>query len=63
MAAVRFTIRHLPAGTYRFTFEACEPYPPVENVVVRDGETRVPNIRSDEQCIVIGLLRIEDDRG
>jgi len=59
----RFTIRHLPAGTYRLTFEACEPYPPVENVVVRDGETRVPNIRSEEQCIVIGLLRIEDDRG
>lgn len=59
----RFKIRHLPAGTYRLTFEACEQYPPVDNVVVRDGEIQVPNVRTDNQCIVIGLLRIEGDRG
>lgn len=59
----RFTIRHLPAGTYRVSFEACEAYPPLENVLVRDGETQVPNVRSDEQCVVVGMLRIEDSTG
>ena len=59
----RFMIRHLPAGTYRLSFEACEDYQPVENVVVRDAETQVPNVRSEGQCVIIGLLRIEDDRG
>jgi hypothetical protein len=59
----RFRIRHLPAGTYRLTFTACEDYPPVENVVVREAETQVPTVRTDNQCLVIGLLRIEDDRG
>jgi hypothetical protein len=34
-----------------------------ENVVVRDGETSTPNLDNGSQCIVVGLLRIEDDRG
>jgi hypothetical protein len=59
----RFTIRHLPAGTYRLSFEACEAYAPLENVLVRDGETQVANVRSEEQCIVIGMLRIEEATG
>jgi hypothetical protein len=60
----QFRIRHLPAGTYRLSFDSvCEQYPAVENIVVRDGETNVPNVRTEEQCIVIGMLRIENVAG
>ena len=60
----QFRIRHLPAGTYRLSFDqSCEDYRPVENIVVREGETNVPTVRSEDECIVIGLLRIEDGQG
>jgi hypothetical protein len=60
----QFRIRHLPAGTYRLSFDSgCAEYLPVENIVVRAGETNVPTVRSEEQCIIIGLLRIEEDQG
>ncbi|HEV7660941.1 MAG TPA: carboxypeptidase-like regulatory domain-containing protein [Allosphingosinicella sp.] len=60
----QFRIRRLPAGTYRLSFDqSCEDYRPVENVVVREGETNVPTVRSEDECIVIGLLRIEDGNG
>jgi len=60
----RYRIRHLPADTYRITAEdSCETFKTVENVVVRDTEVNAPRVQSEGQCIVIGLLRIEDDRG
>lgn len=60
----RYRIRHLPAGTYRISVEAsCDEYKTVENVVVADTETSAPAVQSESQCIVIGLLRIEDDQG
>ena len=62
-----FRIKHLPAGTYRLTFvpDCGGSEMVVEHVVVGDGETVVPDVREKEgeQCSVIGLLRIEDDRG
>jgi hypothetical protein len=60
-----FRIRHLPAGTYRLTFvSSCGEERVVENVVVAAGETVVPRERtSGDECIVVGLLRIENDRG
>ncbi|HYN46511.1 MAG TPA: carboxypeptidase-like regulatory domain-containing protein [Allosphingosinicella sp.] len=60
----RFRIRRLPAGTYTLTFvPECGNSWMVENVVVRDGETIVPNVGNADGCIIIGLLRIEDGRG
>lgn len=61
----RFRIKHLPAGTYRLSFESRrrggDGYV-FENVVVRDGETSQPNLDNGEQCVVVGLLTIEDTR-
>lgn len=60
----RFRIRNLPAGTYRLYVESiCGIDRTVENVVVRDGETQEPNLRTDEMCVVVGQLRIEESRG
>jgi hypothetical protein len=60
----RFRIRHLPAGTYSLTFiPDCGERWTVADVVVGDGETIVPPAKSDSMCIVIGMLRIEDDKG
>jgi hypothetical protein len=59
----RFRLRHLPAGTYTLTFvPTCGDSWTVENVVVGAGETRVPNVQHMNNCIVVGLLRIEDPR-
>jgi len=58
----RYRIRHLPAGTYSVTLSpSCGEPKTVENVVVRDGETLVPNVADLEVCIIVGQLRIEDD--
>lgn len=57
----RYRIRHLPAGTYTITYSSCGESRTVENVVVRDGQVDVPDVRSENQCIVVGQLRIEDD--
>jgi hypothetical protein len=59
-----FKIKHLPNGTYTLTFhpDCGEPWT-VENVVVGEGESMVPHVRNANGCIVVGLLRIEDDRG
>lgn len=59
----RYRIRHLPAGTYTVTYASCVGNRTVENVVVRDGETLVPDLPLEDQCIVIGLLRIEGGSG
>ena len=60
----RFRIRHLPAGTYKLTFVPdCGNSWSVEHVVVRDGETIMPNVQNAGGCIVIGMLRIEEERG
>jgi hypothetical protein len=61
---MRFRIRRVPAGSYSLTFAPeCGDSWTVENVVVRDSETIVPDVQNAGRCIVIGLLRIEDDRG
>jgi hypothetical protein len=60
----RFRIRNLPAGTYSLTFTpSCGEPRTIENVVVRDGETALPGTQETDACIVIGLLRFENDRG
>jgi hypothetical protein len=60
----KFTIRHLPSGTYSLTFvPTCGENMTIENVVVGAGETIVPKVQNPNQCIFIGLLRIEDARG
>lgn len=60
----RYRIRYVPAGTYTLSVEAdCNTYKTVENVVVRDVETSAPTVQNETQCVVIGLLRIETDRG
>lgn len=59
----QFRIRHLPAGTYTITYDFCGERRTVENVVVRDGETIVPNTPDGDQCIIIGSLRIENGWG
>jgi hypothetical protein len=60
----RYKIRHLPAGTYSLTFvpEVGEKWT-LENIVVGDRETKLADSRKLDQCIVIGLLRIEDSKG
>lgn len=61
-ASGRFTIRNLPAGAYRLRFEPiCGDGATVENVIVRDGETVMPGIQELGGCIVVGLLRVEND--
>jgi len=60
----RFRISHLPAGTYTLTFSpGCGSSWTVENVVVGTGETVLPNVQNEGECIVVGMLRIEEDRG
>jgi len=59
----QFRIRHLPAGTYTVSYNFCGENRTVENVIVRDGETVLPRVQDADQCIVIGLLRIEESRG
>jgi Carboxypeptidase regulatory-like domain len=59
----RFRLRHLPAGTYTLTFvPTCGDSWRVDNVVVGAGETRMPNVQHMNNCIVVGLLRVEDPR-
>lgn len=60
----RFRLRHLPAGTYTLTFvPSCGDSWTVENVVVGADETRVSNVQHMNNCIVVGLLEIEEARG
>ncbi len=60
----RFRIKSVPAGTYTLTFSPdCGEAWTVENVVVGHGETVVPRSRNEGGCIVVGMIRIEDDRG
>lgn len=60
----RFRIRHLPPGTYRLTFvTSCGEERVIENLVVGAGETVLRADQARDDCIVIGLLRIEDNQG
>jgi hypothetical protein len=60
----RFRIRHLPAGAYTLTFVPdCGASWTVENIVVGAAETIVPDVQNENQCIVVGMLLIEEDRG
>jgi hypothetical protein len=64
----RFKIGHLPAGTYTLRFRPeCGDSWTVENIIVRAGESVEPRVENTDknasQCIVIGMLKIEDDRG
>jgi Carboxypeptidase regulatory-like domain len=57
-----YRIRNLPAGTYTLRFQpACGEAWTIENVVVGDVQTVVPDSGSMGGCIIIGLLRIEPD--
>ena len=59
-----FRIRRVPAGTYTLTFVPdCGNSWTVNNVVVGNGETNLSNIPNSDECIVVGMLRIEDGRG
>lgn len=60
----RFRIKGVPTGTYTLTFSPdCGETWTVENVVVGHGVTVVPRSQNEAGCIVVGRLRIEDDRG
>lgn len=57
----RFRIRHLPAGTYTLTFvPSCGESWTVENVVVGNGETVLPDVRDEGTCIIVGQARVID---
>ena len=59
----QFRIRRIPAGTYTLTFVPdCGQQKTVENVVVGNGETVVSDVTVSD-CIVVGMLRIEDVAG
>ncbi len=60
----RFRIKGVPAGTYTLTFAPeCGEKWTVEDVVVGTGETIVPRSSNEGGCIIVGMVRIEDDRG
>jgi hypothetical protein len=60
----RYRIRHVPPGSYALTFmTTCGGKEPIGDVVVGDGEAIAPEAKESSACIVIGMLRIEDDRG
>lgn len=60
----RFRIGQLPAGTYALSFvPSCGDSWTVENVVVGAGETIVPDVRSPNGCITVGMLVIEGTSG
>ncbi|MEA3038729.1 MAG: hypothetical protein QOE79_1242 [Sphingomonadales bacterium] len=60
----RFRIKHVPAGTYNLTFVPdCGDKWTIDNVVVGEGQTALPDSESPTTCIVVGMLRIDDDRG
>lgn len=58
----RYKIKHLPAGTYNLAFhsEAGDDWK-VDNVAVGREKVIVPARQDPQQCIVIGLLRVESD--
>ena len=60
----RFRIGHLPAGTYALSFvPSCGDSWTVENVVVGAGETILPDVRSPNGCITVGMLVIQGSSG
>jgi hypothetical protein len=60
----RYRIKHVPPGTYTLTFmTACGGEEPIGAVVVGEGEAIAPDSKESSACIVVGMLRIEDDRG
>lgn len=60
----RFRIKGVPAGTDTLTFvPGCGERWTVENVVVGEGETIVPRSENEGGCIIVGMLRIEDETG
>jgi hypothetical protein len=60
----RFRISGVPAGTYTLTFVPdCGDKSAMGNVVVGNSETIVPDLQNTSVCIILGMLRIEDDRG
>lgn len=61
----RYLIEHLPAGEYALTFTpGCgEPWTLESKVVVKEAETIVPDGPAEGECIVIGLLQIENNEG
>ena len=59
----RFRFERLPAGTYSVTFiPDCGDTRTIENVVVREGQTDLPQVQDLDRCIIIGQVRIEEDR-
>ena len=60
----RYAIKHLPAGSYRLVFTpSCgEPWI-VDSVVVADDAAVNADTKDPNQCIIVGMVRIEDDNG
>jgi len=59
----RYKIKNIPAGTYTLEFVPdCGDRWTIENVVVAEGDTVVPDRPNAGQCIVVGKLEIEDHR-
>jgi hypothetical protein len=63
-ASEHYKIRHIPPGTYSLTFvpDVGQKWT-LENVVVGDRKTKAPDARSPDDCIVVGMLRIENPNG
>jgi hypothetical protein len=60
----RYKIKHLPAGSYKLIFAPdCGDSWVVDGVVVEERRTIVTNTVDPNGCIVVGLLRIENDAG
>jgi len=59
-----YRFKHVPAGTYKLTFTPdCGGEWTIENVVVGGGETVVPDSSGENDCVIVGMLVIEEGRG
>jgi len=60
----RYRLKKLPAGTYTLTFvPACGNSWTIDRIVVSDSEVAVPETPDPNECIIIGMLVPENNRG
>ena len=59
-----YRFKRVPADTYTLTFEPdCGDSWVVENVVVRNDIVLAPETEAENQCIVVGMLLVDDGKG
>jgi hypothetical protein len=73
----RYKVKRLPAGSYEVEVDNARPQNPPEavgpenpseaptpsQVIVNAGHTSVLNVPDPNACIIIGMLKVEDDNG